>query len=113
MVAFGVNDRSAAAIKSGGTTRRAAKMVVVDADHPDIQDYVDWKVNEEHKVAAMVTGSKVLKRHADRLFEVCRESADDESPELRKAIAAALRDEVPPVYVHRIIQLALESIKNA
>jgi len=43
------------AIKSGGTTRRAAKMVVVDADHPDIETYIDWKVKEEQKVAALVT----------------------------------------------------------
>ena len=53
-----IGDRAAGAIKSGGTTRRAAKMVVVDADHPDIEAYIDWKVKEEQKVAALVTGSK-------------------------------------------------------
>jgi ribonucleoside-diphosphate reductase alpha chain len=47
-----IGDRAAGAIKSGGTTRRAAKMVVVDADHPDIEDYIDWKVKEEQKVAS-------------------------------------------------------------
>ncbi len=47
-----IGDRAAGAIKSGGTTRRAAKMVVVDADHPDIEAYIDWKVKEEQKVAA-------------------------------------------------------------
>jgi ribonucleoside-diphosphate reductase alpha chain len=41
-----IGDRAAGAIKSGGTTRRAAKMVVVDADHPDIETYIDWKVKE-------------------------------------------------------------------
>ena len=46
-----IGDRAAGAIKSGGTTRRAAKMVVVDVDHPDIEQYVDWKVKEEEKVA--------------------------------------------------------------
>ena len=57
-----IGDRAAGAIKSGGTTRRAAKMVVVDIDHPDIEDYIDWKVKEEQKVAALVTGSKVVHR---------------------------------------------------
>ena len=55
-----IGDRAAGAIKSGGTTRRAAKMVVVDIDHPDIEDYIDWKVKEEQKVAALVTGSKIV-----------------------------------------------------
>ncbi len=67
-----IADRSASAIKSGGTTRRAAKMVILDADHPDIEGFIDWKVLEEQKVAAMVTGSIVLKKHnkeiADTVF---------------------------------------------
>ncbi|HUG62837.1 MAG TPA: vitamin B12-dependent ribonucleotide reductase, partial [Methylomirabilota bacterium] len=58
-----IGDRAAGAIKSGGTTRRAAKMVVVDADHPDIETYIDWKVKEEQKVAALVTGSKIVSKH--------------------------------------------------
>ncbi len=52
-------DAAAGAIKSGGTTRRAAKMVIVNIDHPDIERFIDWKVNEEYKVASMVAGSKV------------------------------------------------------
>jgi len=54
-----IGDRAAGAIKSGGTTRRAAKMVVVDIDHPDIESFINWKVIEEQKVAALVTGSRV------------------------------------------------------
>ena len=49
-----VGDRAAGAIKSGGTTRRAAKMVCIDLDHPEIEDFVSWKVKEEDKVAAMI-----------------------------------------------------------
>jgi len=49
-----VGDRAAGAIKSGGTTRRAAKMVVVDVDHPDIEKFINWKVDEEKKVAALI-----------------------------------------------------------
>ena len=49
-----IGDRAAGAIKSGGTTRRAAKMVIVDLDHPDIRTFVNWKVEEEKKVAALI-----------------------------------------------------------
>ena len=63
-----IGDRAAGAIKSGGTTRRAAKMVSVDIDHPDIEQYVDWKVTEEQKVAALVAGSKL----ADCPKSACR-----------------------------------------
>jgi ribonucleoside-diphosphate reductase alpha chain len=55
-----IGDRAAGAIKSGGTTRRAAKMVCLDADHPDIEQFVNWKVREELKVAALVEGLKHL-----------------------------------------------------
>jgi len=53
-----IGDRAAGAIKSGGTTRRAAKMVCLDMDHPDILEFINWKVREEIKVAALVEGMK-------------------------------------------------------
>lgn len=49
-----IGDRAAGAIKSGGTTRRAAKMVCLDLDHPEIMEFINWKVGEEKKVAALV-----------------------------------------------------------
>jgi ribonucleoside-diphosphate reductase alpha chain len=49
-----IGDRAAGAIKSGGTTRRAAKMVCLDLDHPEIEQFIDWKVEEEKKVAALI-----------------------------------------------------------
>ncbi|WP_374166155.1 vitamin B12-dependent ribonucleotide reductase [Arcticibacter sp. MXS-1] len=49
-----IGDRAAGAIKSGGTTRRAAKMVCLDLDHPEIENFVNWKVEEERKVAALI-----------------------------------------------------------
>ncbi len=55
-----IGDRAAGAIKSGGTTRRAAKMVCLNLDHPDIEAFVNWKVREELKVAAMAEGIKRL-----------------------------------------------------
>jgi len=55
-----IGDRAAGAIKSGGTTRRAAKMVCLDLDHPDVEAFINWKVREELKVAALVEGMKHL-----------------------------------------------------
>ena len=49
-----IGDRAAGAIKSGGTTRRAAKMVICDMDHPDVEEFISWKVKEEQKVASLV-----------------------------------------------------------
>src|ERR671921_421738 len=66
-----IGDRAAGAIKSGGTTRRAAKMVVVDIDHPDIEQYVNWKVKEEQKVAALVTGSRLCSKHLSLVMKAC------------------------------------------
>src|SRR5216117_1035347 len=61
-----IGDRAAGAIKSGGTTRRAAKMVCLDLDHPDVEQFINWKVREELKVAAMAEGLKHLpKEHKE------------------------------------------------
>lgn len=49
-----IGDRAAGAIKSGGTTRRAAKMVTIDMDHPEVQEFINWKVEEENKVGALI-----------------------------------------------------------
>lgn len=49
-----IGDRAAGAIKSGGTTRRAAKMVCLDLDHPDVEEFIEWKSNEEKKVRALI-----------------------------------------------------------
>src|SRR3954465_13833889 len=63
-----IGDRAAGAIKSGGTTRRAAKMVVLDLDHPDIEEFVNWKVIEEQKVADIVTGSRLMNKHLNEIM---------------------------------------------
>jgi ribonucleoside-diphosphate reductase alpha chain len=112
-----VGDKSASAVKSGGTTRRAARMVTLDADHPDIEEYVDWKVREEHKVAALVTGSRTLRKHARCILESVRAAGAREdrarfdprrNPALAAAIAAALRDEVPRPFLFQTLQLAMQ-----
>lgn len=109
-----IGDRAAGAIKSGGTTRRAAKMVVVDADHPDIEAYIDWKVNEEQKVAALVTGSKIVKQHLSAIMKACVNCEADngdcfdpaKNPALKREIRAAKKNSVPENYVKRVIQFA-------
>ncbi len=62
-----IGDRAAGAIKSGGTTRRAAKMVCLNLDHPDIEEFINWKVREEVKVACLVEGIKHLPKEQQEL----------------------------------------------
>ena len=72
-----IGDRAAGAIKSGGTTRRAAKMVVVDVDHPDIDDFINWKVIEEQKVASLVAGSQMISKHLNNVMSACHDDGVD------------------------------------
>jgi len=103
-----IGDRAAGAIKSGGTTRRAAKMVTVDLDHPDIEEFIDWKVKEEHKVAALVAGSRLTRRHLGAVMEAAREGGADprENRGLRRAIKAARTDQIPENLIERILGFA-------
>jgi ribonucleoside-diphosphate reductase alpha chain len=110
-----IGDRAAGAIKSGGTTRRAAKMVTVDIDHPDIEEYIDWKVVEEQKVAALVAGSKLAQKHMSEVMSACVDATDisDEdrynpraNKPLKKAILSARKSMIPENYVQRVIQFA-------
>ncbi len=109
-----IGDRAAGAIKSGGTTRRAAKMVVVDADHPDIEQFINWKVREEQKVAALVTGSKVVVAHLKAIMRACvncdgpGDSCFDpaKNPALKREIRAARKAQVPQNTILRVVQLA-------
>ena len=109
-----IGDRAAGAIKSGGTTRRAAKMVVVDIDHPDIEDYINWKVREEQKVAALVTGSKICQKHLTAIMKACVNCEADngdcfdpaKNPALKREIRAAKKMMVPENYIQRVMQFA-------
>lgn len=112
-----IGDRAAGAIKSGGTTRRAAKMVTVDVDHPDIEEYINWKVIEEQKVAALVAGSKQLKKNLTNIMNACHgdegtEVDPQENPVLKSAIKAARAVSVPDSYIQRILQLAGQGITH-
>jgi len=115
-----IGDRAAGAIKSGGTTRRAAKMVIVDVDHPDIETYIDWKVMEEQKVAALVTGSKINQKHLKAVLKACvncEGSGDDcfspeKNPALKREIKLARRAMVPDNFIKRVIQFAKQGYKD-
>ena len=120
-----IGDRAAGAIKSGGTTRRAAKMVVVDADHPDIIDYVNWKALEEQKVAALVAGSRVTAKNLQAVIAACAIGAGENepgidkdgaehdgrfdparNPALKTALRGARQAMIPESYVRRTIDFA-------
>jgi ribonucleoside-diphosphate reductase alpha chain len=115
-----IGDRAAGAIKSGGTTRRAAKMVIVDIDHPDIEDFINWKVKEEQKVASLVAGSIVCERHLNGIIGACRTDEVEgdcrydhtRNSLLAKAIRKALADGVPANYINRVIQFAKQGFET-
>jgi len=121
-----IGDKAAGAIKSGGTTRRAAKMVTLDLDHPDIEEYVNWKVREEQKVASMVAGSKILEEHLRNIISLCHKPVEIEgrtfngavsrdplkNKELGKAIKEAKNDQVPLNYIERVVQLAAQGFTD-
>ncbi|MDV4166719.1 vitamin B12-dependent ribonucleotide reductase [Rhodovulum sp. FJ3] len=109
-----IGDRAAGAIKSGGTTRRAAKMVICDADHPDIEEFITWKVKEEQKVASLVAGSKMHEERLNEIFAAIRAwdgaEADAYDPKvndgLKTAIRAAKKMAIPEAYVKRVLDYA-------
>jgi ribonucleoside-diphosphate reductase alpha chain len=114
-----IGDRAAGAIKSGGTTRRAAKMVCLDLDHPDIDEFIGWKVREEQKVASIVTGSKLIERHLAAVLKACDAPELDgkrfdprHNEALRGAMRAARQDGVSDNYVVRAIQWAKQGFTD-
>ncbi|MEM9097256.1 MAG: adenosylcobalamin-dependent ribonucleoside-diphosphate reductase, partial [Pseudomonadota bacterium] len=115
-----IGDRAAGAIKSGGTTRRAAKMVICDMDHPDIETFIDWKVREEQKVAALVAGSKAHEQKLNALMAainscdgVLSDAVDPKkNPQLKAAIKDARKAMIPENYVKRVMQYAEQGYKS-
>ncbi|MBQ1204030.1 MAG: vitamin B12-dependent ribonucleotide reductase, partial [Loktanella sp.] len=109
-----IGDRAAGAIKSGGTTRRAAKMVIVDADHPDIEEFINWKVIEEQKVASIVAGSKMHERYLNAIFAAIKSWDGDAvaayDPKTNETLAAAVKDAkrsaIPETYIKRVLDYA-------
>ncbi len=118
-----IGDRAAGAIKSGGTTRRAAKMVCLDLDHPDIEAFIDWKVMEEQKVAALVAGARQLERHLQAILRAASDPslngaslADRANPKQNPLVARAVRSAIegglPTGVVQRALDLAKQGFTN-
>jgi ribonucleoside-diphosphate reductase alpha chain len=116
-----IGDRAAGAIKSGGTTRRAAKMVCLDLDHPDIEEFIEWKVIEEQKVAAMVAGSKICAQRLNAVLKACHvpdgsgtkvETNLQGNSALKDAIRAARQAYVPEAYIQRMFSYAQEGFTH-
>ncbi len=114
-----IGDRAAGAIKSGGTTRRAAKMVCLDLDHPDIEAFVRWKVVEEQKVAALVTGSRLNATHVSAILSAANQPALGEArfdpkhnPALARAVVAARQASIPDNTIFRAVQYARQGFTS-
>ncbi len=113
-----IGDAAAGAIKSGGTTRRAAKMVCVDMDHPDIETFIDWKSVEEQKVAALVAGSKAIAYHLRAVIRACAQGQGEEAFDvasneaLAQAVQSALAAFVPEAYIERVIEFARQGFTD-
>ncbi|WP_323766846.1 vitamin B12-dependent ribonucleotide reductase [Marinovum sp.] len=115
-----IGDRAAGAIKSGGTTRRAAKMVICDADHPDIEEFINWKVKEEQKVASIVAGSKMHEKMLNGIFEAIGawdgkvEDAYDptKNDALKGAIRSAKQVMIPETYIKRVLDYARQGYSS-
>ena len=114
-----IGDRAAGAIKSGGTTRRAAKMVTLNLDHPDIEEYINWKVVEERKVAALVAGSNQCSKHLNRILASVWDHSDEstrfnprKNEVLRESIRNAHLADVSTNYIERTLQLAKQGVRE-
>src|ERR1019366_690377 len=115
-----IGDRATGAIKSGGTTRRAAKMVIVDDDHPDLMSFINWKVREEYKVAALVAGSKTVAKHLKLIINAtcCLEGlgalSERNDPKKNKKLASAIREAqkafVPEPYIARVLEQSRQGV---
>ena len=109
-------DRSAGAIKSGGTTRRAAKMVCVDLDHPDIEKFINCKVEAEVSVASMVIGSRLIKKHCQTIIDAVSSYGHRTLQEaianasINDLVVEAQADGVLDNYIHKAILLGTQDV---
>ncbi|MEA2664992.1 MAG: ribonucleoside-diphosphate reductase alpha chain [Candidatus Eremiobacteraeota bacterium] len=115
-----VGDRAAGAIKSGGTTRRAAKMVTLDLDHPDIEEFISWKVTEEQKVSDLVAGSNTCEKHLNAVMQAATDEKVREdvrldpalNTKLKAAIRAALSAGIPQANIQYALDFARQGYKE-
>lgn len=101
-----IGDVAGGSIKSGGTTRRAAKMVILNIDHPDIEAFINWKTREEDKVVDLVVGSKTIKKHLNAIIDNYENKAS-----LKIAVEKARSDDIPESYIARVLALLRQGFK--
>ena len=104
-------DRSADSVKSGGVSRRAAKMVILDIDHPEVEDFIDWKLDEEQKVAAMISGAMQNSLILNKLIRKWNELGSDAAKshkEIKKIVKEAMEHSIEVGYIQRAIDLATQ-----
>ena len=114
LAALKASDRAAALVSATGSTRQPSKMVIVDADHPEIFDYIDWKVEEERKVAALAAGSRICNRYLKAIIDACEHpdtgwslsSEIRQNASLRRAVGAAHAHGIPDNAILNVIELA-------
>ncbi|QEK38475.1 adenosylcobalamin-dependent ribonucleoside-diphosphate reductase [Candidatus Cytomitobacter primus] len=115
-----VFDANAGAIKSGGTTRRSAKMDIVDINHPDIEEYIKWKTKEEDKVVFLCVGSKIISNTIKNVKDACNswtgKAEHKYNPEFNDALGNVLceaeEQSVPYGYLNRILKLLAQGVKD-
>lgn len=105
-----IGDRAAGAIKSGGTTRRAAKMVVLNIDHPDIEEFIDWKVKEERKVAALIAGGYDSSYEGEAYQTVSGQNSNN-SVRVSQAFLEALENDQDWNLMGRVDKRAIKTVK--
>jgi len=102
-------DRNADSVKSGGTSRRAAKMVIVDDNHPEVEDFIEWKFKSEQQVAAMITGARLNCDILNDLMKTWKQlgsKASETHPDIKAIIKKAYHYAIEENYVHRAMLLA-------
>lgn len=106
-------DQVGGSIKSGGSTRRAAKMDVLDENHPEILDFTNWKVKEEDKIVSLIVGSKIVQEWLDKVKKAAELETLPESDrkdftknaDLASAILDGAKNHIPLAYISRVINL--------
>lgn len=109
---LGTLDRNALSIQSGGTTRRAAKMLTNDLDHPDVEEYVDVKPEAEAFIVSLVTGSNVLRKHLKRIDNLVRKHDLKKPNTLNNLIKEALAAGIPSSAIKKTILVAQNKLEN-
>jgi len=113
-----IGDKAAGAIHSGGLPRRAGKMVVIDIDHPDVVSFIRWKGEEQYKIAALITGARVMRTCLSGVMAAVQTGQSEArfNPALNQALANAIdkakRAMIPTSAIERVIAYAKQGYRE-